>query len=164
MLSKEKYIKLILNELAYNREKNKHPLTQLTIHKVIYLVYAYFLAKNIELADIEFEAWLYGPVIRELWEKYKSFGSSNINIIYIKELDASYDNLDKNIMNTIKKICFLLTKMEIFEIVNVIHEQSPWKLIFKPMQNKKITKKDIINYYKKYDSEIIIYLDNFIMN
>lgn len=59
-------------------------VTNLQLQKIIYFTQMFFLAKEsgLHLADGEFEAWSYGPVHPELYEKVKIFGASPIQNVF----------------------------------------------------------------------------------
>ena len=48
------------------------PITHLKLQKVIYYAQAWYLALNDEdLVDDEFEAWVHGPVVRVLYDRFQ---------------------------------------------------------------------------------------------
>ena len=49
------------------------------LQKICYYMYAWYLTiYNKKIAPIEFEAWVHGPVSRELYNYYKSYGWNDI--------------------------------------------------------------------------------------
>lgn len=66
-------------ELAKNEDKK---LTQMQIQKLVYICHGYSLAVfDKPLISDEIQAWQYGPIIPELYQEFKVFGKSPINIL-----------------------------------------------------------------------------------
>lgn len=54
-------------------------IRQLKIQKLVYFAYAWYAGnKNEELFEEDFEAWQYGPVVRDLYVQFRDFGRSYI--------------------------------------------------------------------------------------
>ncbi len=61
-------------------------ITNLQLQKLLYLSYGeYFLIERDELPYLQFEAWKMGPVIREIYDRCKSYGYKPIESL------VSYD-------------------------------------------------------------------------
>lgn len=134
---------------------NVEDVTNKKLQKLVYYAYAWFLvfynetAKNIEVKffDACFEAWVHGAVCPDLYQKYKEFGSSNIQP-YDGELVAfSVDELD--VLNQVKDV---YGKYNGNELESICHQEAPWKNArknlnaYEPSTNK-IQDKDIFEYY-----------------
>lgn len=99
------------------------PITNLQLQKVCYFTLGYIIDQgDMELAKELFEgshleAWLYGPVVPELYEKYKEYRNKPIadkgesNSMF-KEYDDMIDKL----------ICF-----NPFDLVYMSHTHTHWK-------------------------------------
>ena len=75
------------------------------------------------LFDNRCEAWIYGPVYPEIYNKYKSFGKAQI---IIDEANLS-DSLDSSITDIID---FVLSQFAIYNGVtlkDLSHAEAPWK-------------------------------------
>jgi uncharacterized phage-associated protein len=68
--------------IARSYQYRKEPLTHLKVQKLAFYCYGAVLAHDLEsrLSDwpIQFEAWEHGPVNKELWSEFKSFGGQPI--------------------------------------------------------------------------------------
>lgn len=54
-------------------------VSNLSINKIVFFLHAYFLARfGRPLVSAKIEAWDYGPVFRELYREFRSFGDSPI--------------------------------------------------------------------------------------
>ncbi len=69
----------IANEFLDLAEKDSRKLTQMHVQKLVYFAHGWFLAlKREPLVRERVEAWDYGPVIRQLYDAFRSFGSRPI--------------------------------------------------------------------------------------
>lgn len=60
---------------------SKEPMTHKKLQKLCYYSQAWFYAlKNCRLASTDFQAWVHGPVSPVLYEKFKTFGYSTIQL------------------------------------------------------------------------------------
>lgn len=60
-------------------ENEGSSLSNLTINKVVFFLHAHFLVQfDRPLVSAKVEAWDYGPVFRELYREFKSFGDQPI--------------------------------------------------------------------------------------
>ena len=66
------------NRIQMNFEDSEY-ITNLKLQKLLYYAQGYFLAKkNTSLFEDDFLAWEHGPVIRKIYNKYRTNGSSGI--------------------------------------------------------------------------------------
>ena len=67
------------NNLIIRAKDTGTPMSHLKLQKMIYMLYARFLAKyESSLFSNRFVAWQYGPVLTEIYDAFKKYGSSNI--------------------------------------------------------------------------------------
>jgi uncharacterized phage-associated protein len=103
---------------------SKYEITNMSLQKLLYYIEAFaqvLLGKSIY--DNRCEAWAYGPVYPCIYEKYKSFGKSQI---IVDEIDLT-DCLDENVR---KVIDYVLGNFAIYNGVtlkDLSHSESPWK-------------------------------------
>lgn len=118
-------------------------ITQLKLQKLLYFIEAYYMAyyDKDSLYKEEFYAWTYGPVIKEVYEKYKVFMSDAI-------IEDDCDNttiLDQDVEESIDTICSTFGNLTAYDLIKITHMQgSPWFQTFKP---KKISKKETKNWF-----------------
>ena len=96
-------------------------LSNLQIHKILYLSHMFFMAENKgePLVDEEFEAWDYGPVLKNLYHAVKCYGNKPIrNIFYSSSILTKGSEFD--ILNQAAK--HLAVKSAAF-LVNLTHRQ-----------------------------------------
>lgn len=105
------------------------------LQKLVYYVEAWHLVHlESELIDENFEAWVHGPVIPELYEDLKQFGYNDIKILD-DELDSSDERIEKIAKendlteNQLELIYSVLNKygtLSSFELEMLTHSEEPW--------------------------------------
>lgn len=117
-------------------------ITDLKLQKLLYYAQGCYSAKyNKSLIKENFLAWEHGPVIKEVYDKYKKFGSNGI----IFEEDYNH-NLDEETENILKKVFRYFGKYSAWGLRNMTHNETPWK---NTEINNIISKEIIKNYFKE---------------
>lgn len=109
-------------------------MTQKKLHKMLFFAYAWYLYENNDEGNIEnrlftpknpqygFQAWVHGPVYRELYPVYANFGFKPINVL---EFDESiFDDDDLNLLNQIVDV---YGKMSAYELEEETHKYYSWQ-------------------------------------
>lgn len=139
MINPREFSEIILSYGSFSHKK---------LQKLCYYVYCeYLLEYGEKIANVEFEAWVHGPVSPEIYQIYKNYGWNRIpeyngniavsNIIY------------NRITNIIKKyINFTANQLE-----EMTHMESPWKNARRGYRkyecsNEVILESEILNYYQ----------------
>lgn len=140
MLDYEEFSNLILSYGSFSHKK---------LQKLCYYVYSWYLTLYKEkIANIEFEAWVHGPVSPDIYRLYRNFGWKcipryngcvEINDAINKRVNSiinEYINLDAN------------------ELENQSHKEMPWKEARRGYEkyessNEMIDDDVIIEYYKE---------------
>ncbi len=130
------------------------------LNKFVYSAYgigsAYY---NLELFKDEIQAWEHGPVIPEVYCKFKNYGNKNIKEKYYflkngkKTIPSIIDNASSSLQRKTEEI--LDTVIEIYSSMSKKYfydefhdENSPWARLYKPnIKNIKIPKEEIKAYY-----------------
>ena len=69
----------VANNLIITGRDTNASMTHLKLQKMVYMLYARFLAKHdASLFSNRFVAWQYGPVLTEIYDAFKKYGSRNI--------------------------------------------------------------------------------------
>lgn len=94
-------------------------ITHLKLQKLLYYAQGVFLAMTGKLLFKEnIEAWPHGPVVAEVYNRYKSYGRDNISI-----------NVDEHVEETIRKI---ESNVEISNVLNTVYDNfaiyTAWQL------------------------------------
>jgi len=83
------------------------------------------------IVDEDFEAWIHGPVIRNLYQEYKSFGSSPISIQIdsssklIKGFAAKH-SLSSDQVELIDNVLAAYGSLSSFQLETLSHSEAPW--------------------------------------
>lgn len=134
-----KYIIMRCNEL-------KKTISNLKLQKILYFVQAEFLvAKNAPCFPNKIEAWDFGPVIPDVYHKYKIYGSASIPST-LKGEDISFSSEDKSLIDGIIDEC---SKYSASTLVEITHNQAPWKDAYLPYCNATISNSSIKQYFEE---------------
>lgn len=129
-------------------------ITPLKLQKLLYFAQGHYLAKyDKPLFEEDFEAWVHGPVIPEIYQKYKEFTFENI-----PEPENYFENapdFNEEIMNF---MAFILEKYSIYDgkyLEKMTHQEEPWKNNFDEFEQYHkniISKEEIKKYYREKKS------------
>lgn len=136
------------NRIQMNFEDSEY-ITNLKLQKLLYYAQGYYMAlKNKPLFNEDFEAWEHGPVIRKIYNEYKSNGSKGIE--YNEDFNVA---IDKETERILEKIYEEYGQYTAWKLRNMTHEESPWK---KTKRNEVISKEKIMDYFKSKVKECSI--------
>ena len=109
---------------------SKEAMSPKKLQKLVYYAYAWSIALlNDDVNDIHFrlfdssiEAWVHGPVVPELYQKYKSYGWSDIPMI---------DNFDTSIFETevldvLEQVWSAYGSLTGNQLEMISHQEKPW--------------------------------------
>lgn len=105
------------------------------LQKLIFYVEAWHLVHfNKPLIDEDFEAWVHGPVVPELYHELKKFKFNNIKIINDElesvteriEKVAKNNNLSNDQLELIYSVLNKYASLTSFELELLTHNESPW--------------------------------------
>ncbi|MCR1952938.1 Panacea domain-containing protein [Clostridium sp. DSM 100503] len=154
ILDLEEYIKLIKTDVEVKPIDiakiilSKKSFCQLALEKIMYFVDCEYIKKYGEpIFRDEFQAWDFGPVIPNVYKKYKSFGYDKISLTDEEKLIIcskmmkfkDYDRISSVIDEVIEKYKGYTAN----DLVTESHKDgSPWDLVYKNGlgKNKKISK------------------------
>lgn len=124
--------------LIINKKKN---ISSLVLQKLLYFIQAYSLVKNDKAAfQNRMEAWMYGPVVPEVYQTFKA------NKDYYENINFS--QLDEEIKEVVEIVVDNLGNLDPFYLVNKTHEYEPWINAWsKPVANNEITIEAIKKYH-----------------
>ncbi|MFA6552580.1 MAG: type II toxin-antitoxin system antitoxin SocA domain-containing protein [Candidatus Paceibacterota bacterium] len=136
-----KYLIYLGSQALVGDNKEREGITNLKLQKVLYFAQAYFLAKlGRPLFSDEIEAWEYGPVVPNIYKKYKSNGSDPI---IFEDDKSSLSEEDKEI---IKKIWATFGGYSASRLVDITHAHTPWKQAYQT-KTKIISQEALKEYY-----------------
>ncbi|MGB0788637.1 MAG: Panacea domain-containing protein [Marinirhabdus sp.] len=105
------------------------------LQKLVYYVEAWHLVHfKSELIEENFEAWVHGPVVPELYQNLKQFGYNDIQILN-DELDsaekriqkiAKENNINEDQLDLIYSVLNKYGTLSSFELEMLTHSEEPW--------------------------------------
>jgi uncharacterized phage-associated protein len=133
--------KYIVNKFS---QRSSNGITPMKLQKLLFYVKAWSLVAGNELVIADFEHWNYGPVNREVYDYYKQYGSSSIEL---EESEESNDlNLDESQEELINFIIENYIAFDAFSLSAMTHTEEPWK---QTNRNEIISNELINSYYSK---------------
>ncbi|KFN92190.1 Panacea domain-containing protein [Tetragenococcus muriaticus] len=133
---------------------SKESMTPKKLQKMIYYAYAWYLtiANDPEgqvcskLFDSRIEAWVHGPVIPEIYAKYKPYGYNEID-----KFDE-HETFDYNTENILDQVFKVYNDFDGNELESITHQELPWinaRNGAEPLESShnEIRDKDIIKCY-----------------
>lgn len=124
-------------------------ITNLQVHKLLYLAHMVYLGRNeIPLVDELFQAWMFGPVLPTVYNKFKIFGSSPIRRQFFNNLESPKEEEKKPEYLILEETWRLLKDKKGWELVSLTHrEGGAWEEYFYPEANSLIPNEAIIKEY-----------------
>ncbi|MDT2859201.1 DUF4065 domain-containing protein [Lactococcus lactis] len=136
------------------------PMSHLKIQKLVYLAYKEYLSKyKLSLFDEKIVAYKYGPVVEEVYQKFKEYGASTIKIddsteYILKDIHLPQAMGRMLLAKDVEKIVPTLLKIiEDYgdfsggQLVDFTHsEKGPWETVYKPHLNCEITDEVILSH------------------
>jgi uncharacterized phage-associated protein len=128
----------ISNFFLDRAEKNRMPITIMTLLKVLYFSHAWYLAKfERPLAAQPFEAWRHGPVNRVVYDQFKHYGNKPIDTKAVSfdpvvmEFTPTHYNFDEETALFLENIFDYYSKFHPFRLSDLTHEKGgPWEIIW----------------------------------
>ena len=113
--------------LIHKAIDNGHPISNLQLQKILYYLQVFFLQKrHYALFSDEIEAWRFGPVVRNVYEKYSGFGASDL-----MDIDSYDDNFSREEKGIINKILEDKSKLYPWKLVADTHQKGKaWDLVY----------------------------------
>lgn len=126
---------------------NQDTMTHKKLEKLIYLAYSYTLAiLNQKLFDDKFYAYVHGPIVKQIYNKYQDYGLSEIGKINIKP------KFDADTEDVLEQVWQVYGKYDGIELESIVRQTMPWQKARQGISNLdgrgcKISQKDIADYF-----------------
>lgn len=124
---------------------NNSQVDNLKIQKLLYYCQAVHLVLNNSkpLFTDEIQAWQYGPVVPNVYHKYKKYG------LDLVPPQKQRHELDSEELKTVGIVLDYYGNMSGTRLINKTHQESPWKDVYQPnKRNITISTESIYNYFK----------------
>jgi len=110
--------------LAFADDKGE-TITNLKLQKLVYYAQAWFLANyGKPLFDGDFEAWVHGPVLPELYHQYKEKGAAPIPTSHkLEDVEAK---LDAEVLDFLREVAQVYMPSGAYELELMTHQEEPW--------------------------------------
>lgn len=121
------------------------PISNLQLQKILYYIQVEFLKnKGTPIFKDDIEAWMFGPVVRSVYNKYCGFGSMKIKANYDEYYDFG-DN-DKKIIDNIVEEKRVLKPWDLVDDTHA--DGKAWSRIYNDGRgNKEVIPKNVIQQY-----------------
>jgi uncharacterized phage-associated protein len=120
-------------------------ITNLKMQKLLYYAQAWHLVHfKKPLFPETIEAWDFGPVVPSAYHNYKDFGCSPIAY---KATGKEENSFTKNQIEYLTVFYDKFIKFSPHELVNMSHNEIPWKSAFKKLSITKIISHDVMKRY-----------------
>jgi len=133
-------------------DKHNIKMSNLKLQKVLYFVQAQFLVASSGTTpcfEDDIEAWDFGPVVPKVYQMYKIFGSSNISIDPKDPLNGYYEKIKPSDRNLIDRMIQRTIPYSAAQLVQITHNQAPWKNGYRPRMNRVISNESIYDFFKE---------------
>lgn len=131
--------------LFYETVVNRCPVTNLRIQKLLYFIQAAFLEELGQLCfRARMEAWHYGPVIPDVYRRYKGYGSFGIEPSHFPGIETVADRI--NHRELIEDVLTECREMSTSRLVEITHRQAPWNDSYQ-QDNAEITEDSLRTYF-----------------
>lgn len=111
------------------------------LQKICYYVYSWYLAiYNQRIANVRFEAWVHGPVSREIYNMYKRYGWEKIPAY------SGFISVDADVIEFASRVWVIYGKYSADQLEALSHADSPWQIARKG--------------YRKYESSYNVLADD----
>lgn len=134
--------------IIYLANKYGDLITNLRLQKLLYYTQVWHLVNfNKEpLFDDEIKAWNFGPVVEEVYRKFKNFRHTPISLNVKK--DEIEKIFDKKAIDFVEFIYGKYSRFSAYDLVNLTHNEKPW--IDANKSNLKIIDRDkMYEYYSE---------------
>lgn len=136
----------IANKIISNTDiEHGELISNLKLQKLLYYVQGYYLAiTDKPLFKEDIVAWQYGPVVIEVYEQFKKFGSSSIEL----DDNVTLINMSEEDEDIFNEVLSVYSDFSAIKLMNMTHDESPWKDVFHTNPQDIITLDSIKAYFK----------------
>jgi uncharacterized phage-associated protein len=131
--------------LTLTDEEADDLVSNLKLQKLVYYAQGFNLALHKKpLFNEKIEAWTHGPVIPELYHKYKKYSGKPIPPP--RDFDSSlYDDQIKQLLDEIFQVYGQYSAWKLRELT---HEEPPWKNAYENKADHIISNDDLFDYFQ----------------
>jgi len=135
--------KLLLQKVQVLGEQSEL-LTNLKLQKLLYYEQGYHLAYfNTPLFEESIEAWQYGPVVVSVYDEYKRFGNTGIQIETMPTISLLPEEQE-----LFDEVFDLYSKYSAIGLMNMTHAEAPWQSAGAPARGNIISLDVMKTFFK----------------
>ena len=126
-------------------------ITNLKLQKLVYYAQAWHLAiYSKPLFNADFEAWVHGPVIRDLYNECKRWGNHPIESDV--KLGQVIERFDNETLDFLEEVAEVYMPYSAYELELMVHREAPWidaRKGYEPDEkcNETISEESMRDYY-----------------
>ena len=125
-------------------------MTNLKLQKLVYYAQGLHLAcYDVPLFGEAIEAWTHGPVVPELYFKYRDFGLTSIPI----PQDIDFDKFDSETKELLNDVYSVFGQYSAWKLREMTHEESPWSEAYNTGMNTIISHEALKEHFSQYVKE-----------
>lgn len=110
--------------LLYSADKGGELMTNMKLQKMLYYQQGFHLAYfGTPLFEEDIEAWMYGPVVPTVYDRYKSNGRNGIE----PDRGLVFSFEQKRELALFNEVCKVYGAYSAIGLMNMTHEEMPWK-------------------------------------
>lgn len=112
------------------------PVSNLQLQKILYYIQEYALQHlSRPLFEEKIQAWMFGPVVKEVYDEYKSYGSNEIIFFDDDNNYSDYSDLlfgeEVDTKKEVDKIIEDVREKNIWDVIGKLHKKGgPWDQIY----------------------------------
>lgn len=134
--------------LAMQDDEAGDAITNMKLQKLVYYAQGFHLAiLGRALFEEHIEAWVHGPVVRELYDKYKQYGSDRIP----QPKNFNFKVFSKDSREVLDEVYKVLGQYSAWKLRSMTHNEPPWKNAKQP--SGRISNKAMKKYFSTLISE-----------
>jgi uncharacterized phage-associated protein len=105
-------------------EEDAEPMSNMKLQKLLYYAQGAHLALYREpLFGEDLVAWRHGPVVPEVYHRFKEFGSAGIEL----EHDVDTDQFDDQTNQTLEQVYVNFGQFSAWKLREMTHQETPWR-------------------------------------
>ena len=127
-------------------------ISNLKLQKILYFVQAEFLVStptHTPCFSERIEAWDFGPVVPVVYHKYKVYGSGLIPSNPYDTLSSFYETINPADQLMIDGILQETADYSASQLVQLTHNQSPWKNAYRQGFNNELTNASLLDFFEE---------------
>ena len=156
-MSRDHDSRSVANELLNRGFKKETHFTPMSIIKLVYFCHAWMLGIHEKpIFKHEVRAWIYGPVIREVYWALKNYRANSIeDLIFNQSIGSSYnEEFDEDEVSIIDQVFELYGRCTPTFLSTITHQPgTPWDKIWKKNERDSLIPNSLIQKY--YAQKII---------